>query len=280
MKSAIRTILAVFLIGICVGKFDDVHADPLALPSFNDSEWRVDFSPYVFLSVSVSGDSTVAGQTISIDLDTSDILDLLSFALAGRTEIWKGDFGLILDLYYVNLDAGGNVETPGPLPINVGVNVDMRQFYLDGLGSYRVINQPYNADGDVWSLDVMGGIRYNYLRQEVPVSVGGGPGPGGATTLGGSDTWVDPMVGARVAMVLNERWTAGVRGDIGGFGVSDADLQWSVTGAFDYRPWETTSLKFGWRAYSIDMATTLSDGTFAYDFFQHGPYVALTFRFQ
>jgi hypothetical protein len=280
MKRAIRTILAVFLVVIGVGKFDEVRADPLALSSFNDSEWRVDFSPYVFLPVTVEGDSTVSGQTASVDLDTSDILDLLSFALSGRMEAWKGDFGLILDGYYVNLDAGGNVDTPGPLPINVGVNVDVRQFYLDGLGSYRVINQPYNADGDMWSLDLMGGIRYNYLRQDVDVSAAGGPGPGAATSLGGDASWVDPIIGARVTMALDERWTAGLRGDIGGFGVSDSDLQWSVTGGFDYRPWEKTSLKFGWRAYSIDMSTTLDDGTFAYDFFQHGPYVALTFRFQ
>ena len=74
--------------------------------------------------------------------------------------------------------------------------------------------------------------------------------------------------------------SAGLRGDIGGFGVSDADLQWSVTGGFDYRPWERTSIKFGWRYYSIDMETTLSDGAFAYDVSQHGPYVAMTFRFQ
>jgi len=219
MKRANRAILAVFLIVIGVGTFDEVRADPLAVSSFEDSEWRVDFSPYVFLPVSVDGDSTVAGQTVSIDLDASDLLDLLDFAFSGRMEAWKGDFGLILDGYYVNLGAKGTVETPGPLPINVSVDADIRQFYLDALGSYRVVNQPYNADGDMWSLDLMGGIRYNYLRQEIDIAAGGGPGPGGATSLGGDETWVDPIIGARVAMALNERWTAGVRGDIGGFGV-------------------------------------------------------------
>jgi hypothetical protein len=44
MKRAIRTILVAFLIVIGVGKFDDVHADPMAPPGINDSEWRVDFS--------------------------------------------------------------------------------------------------------------------------------------------------------------------------------------------------------------------------------------------
>ena len=40
MKRAIRTILAVFFIIIGVGKFDEVHADPMAKPGINDSEWR------------------------------------------------------------------------------------------------------------------------------------------------------------------------------------------------------------------------------------------------
>ena len=92
------------------------------------------------------------------------------------------------------------------------------------MGSYRAINQHYNADGDVWSLDIMGGIRYNYLKQEIDLSVSGGPNPGAATTLDGSETWVDSMVEARLAMALNERWTAGARADIGEFGISDADL--------------------------------------------------------
>ena len=162
----------------------------------------------------------------------------------------------------------------------VGKNLKtFNSFRVRLLGSYRAIHQPYNADGDMWSLDLTGGLRCNYIRQVVDISAGGGPGPGGATSLGGSTDWVDPIIGARVVMALNDRWTAGLRADIGGFGVSEADLQWSVTGGFDYRPWETTSIKFGWRYYAIDMETTLSDGAFAYDVSQHGPYVALTFSF-
>ena len=89
------------------------------------------FQSLFFLPYSASGDSTIAGKTADFDLDTSDLLDLLSFALSGRLEVWKGDFALILNGYYGNLDAGGNVDTPGPLPINVGVNIDVRQFFVD-----------------------------------------------------------------------------------------------------------------------------------------------------
>jgi len=163
MKRAIRTILVVFIIVIGVGKFAEVHADPMAAPSINDSEWRVDFSPYLFLPYDVSGDATIAGQTASFELDTSDLLDFLSFALSGRLEVWKGDFALILDGYYVNLDAGGTTDTPGPLPINVGVSTDSRQYIVDGLGSYRVIHQ------ELWSKVVFGiFIKRRPDRRQLP----------------------------------------------------------------------------------------------------------------
>ncbi len=266
MTRASRMTLAIFLIVISLVSVDEVHADPLVPLSFDNSEWRVAFGPYVFGTISVDGDSTVAGQTAAIDLDLSDILDALEFVLSGRLEVWKGDIGFILDGYYVNLEgSGGTTKTLGPLPINADVDVGFEQFFVDALGSYRLINQPYNADGDRWSLDINGGIRYNYLKQEIDLDVRTPIGPGRTRSLGGSDNWIDPMVGARVALGLNERWTAVVRGDIGGLGFSDTDLTWSVTGGFDYRPWETTSLKFGWRAYSIDYASILSDGAFAFD---------------
>ncbi len=184
-KGEIRTILAVILIVISFTTIKEVHADPLAPPSLEDSEWRVDFSPYLFLPVSVTGDSTIAGQTSSLDLDASDLLDFLSFALSGRLEIWKGDFWLILDGYYIALEAGGTVGTPGPLPINVSIDAEMTQIYIDGLGSYRVINEPYDADGYMWSLDLMAGIRYNYLKQEINLDVRTPLGPGRTRSLGG-----------------------------------------------------------------------------------------------
>ena len=179
---------------------------------------------------------------MSLDLDLSDALDILKFAAAGRFEAWKGDYAVVLDASYVELELGSTVTGPGPLGLSGSVNVDIRQFYQDVMGSYRAIKAPYGANGDFWTLEVMGGVRYNYLKQEINVSIGGL-----STTLGGSETWFDPMLSLRVSAMLGERWTVSVLGDIGGFSVSDTDLTWSLTAVADYRPWERTSLKFGWR---------------------------------
>jgi hypothetical protein len=42
---------------------------------------------------------------------------------------------------------------------------------------------------------------------------------------------------------------------------------------------EQTAVRFGWQFYGIDYSTNRSDGKFAYDVFQTGPYLALTYRF-
>ncbi len=204
---------------MCATTATGSRAEPLAPPGINDNQWRFSLTPYIFLPADVSGDSTVAGQTVSIDFDTSELLDILDFAFATRAEAWKGNFAIILDGNYVDVGLDATTKGPGPFPGGEEVDVDVRQFYLDLLASYRVLKKPYNDDGDLWTLEVMGGGRYNYLKQVIDLKEEGSLGPGVNATLGGSETWVDPMVGARVMAMLSERWSMSVRGDIGGFGI-------------------------------------------------------------
>ena len=272
-------LLGLMIVTIFAGASES-RADPLPRPSLDDASWRFDFSLYGFAPLSVKGDSTVAGQTFEIDLDLSDLLDALDYTIGSRFEAWKGDYGLILDLWTVSLSgADGTVKSVGPLTLGAAVDVDFRQLYIDGMGSYRIHKAPYDSAGNLLSVEVMGGIRYNYLKQQADLKIKTGLGPSATTSLGGSESWVDPMLGTRVVASLSERWTAVIRADIGGFDISDTKLTWSINGGFDYRPWEKTSLKFGYRFYSIDFETTLNDRAFGLDADYHGPYFALTISF-
>ncbi len=87
------------------------------------------------------------------------------------------------------------------------------------------------------------------------------------------------MITARAGVQVADEWTFGVRADLSGFGVGGDDLQWLVLAGFDYKPWERTSIRIGWQFYGIDYSTTRSDGAFAYDVFQTGPYLGMAFRF-
>ncbi len=70
-------------------------ADPLGLRGASDDEWRFSVSPYLYLPVSTTGTSTVAGGSVDLDLSLKDVLKALKFVASGRGEAWKGDFGIV-----------------------------------------------------------------------------------------------------------------------------------------------------------------------------------------
>ncbi len=79
---------------------------------------------------------------------------------------------------------------------------------------------------------------------------------------------------------LSETWTAAVRGDIGGFGIGEAsDLTWNVLAGFDYRAWENTSIKFGYRIYDIDYEGGSGAEAIGLDVRIRGPWLAVTMHF-
>jgi hypothetical protein len=257
-------------------------AEPLALAGANDDEWRFSLTPYLFLPVSTTGTSTVAGGEADVDLSLSDVFDALNMSLSARVEALKGDFGLIVEGYFVHIGGDETIDLPGPLGGTVGVDVSVEQGWVDLLGAYRVAHGTFDETERRYSVDVQAGVRYNHLRQKIKADLAFdiGPGDGFQRNLGGTENWWEPVVGLRSVAQINDRWSAGAMADFGGFGVGDDDLQWKVRLGADYRPWEQTSLKFGWQFYGIDYETTRSDGKFAYDVFQTGPFVGVTFRFQ
>lgn len=226
----------------------------------------------MFAPLSAKGTSTVAGQEADVDLNLQDILDLLEFAIAGRYEAWNGDWGIIVDANYTALAADSAL--PGPLGSDV--EVDVKQKWLGLLAGYRVAHGTYGANNQSYAFDVQGGVRYNSLKQTVDIET---PGPGEPPTLGGDEDWFEPVIGARGMWRLNDRWTTIVSADFGGFGYGGNDLQVGANIGFDYQPWEKTAITFGYRYFSLDYSKDLSDGKFAYDVVQHGPYVGIKYFF-
>lgn len=61
--------------------------------------------------------------------------------------------------------------------------------------------------------------------------------------------------------------------------MEDNDLVLNASLAFSKQPGESSALRFGYRYYSIDFETEKSDGAFAYDVEQHGPFIGVGFSF-
>lgn len=260
------------------GAAQTVSAESLPIPSENEAGWRFSVTPYLFLPFSTSGTSTIDGQSVDIDLDLGEVLDLLQGAASIRFEAWNDDWGIISDFYYVYIEDEGSVDFPNGG--NIDATATTKQGRINLMGAYRFADGS-NAQGRRYSVDASAGVQWNSLEQTIDYDASGPPGSGISRggSIGGTETWFEPVVGLRGAMEISERWTLGARTELSGFGVNGNDLQYLVLFGADWRAWERTSLKFGYQFYGIDYSTDRSGGKFAYDVDQNGAYVGLTFRF-
>lgn len=223
-------------------------------------QWEYRLTPYAFLSA-LDVDSTVAGQTTVVDMSFSDVLDTFDvLSLSARGEAWKGAYGGITDISYVKLD--GNF---GP---RESVGVEIEEWFWDLLAAYRWI-KPGNFTRPT-TFDITGGLRIHGLKQEIRAAAV-------PTSLGGSDDWVDIMIGGRVIHPFAEKWVLTARGDIGGFGITDGtDLNWSVTGGLGWEFTRSWLLDFGYRVYGIDYLSGSGLQQFGIDGIEHGLWLGVT----
>ena len=112
--------------------------ETLQIQTVEDSDlWRFVFQPYATIPFSTYGSATVKGQTVDYSLSLGRLLQYLSVTASGRVEAWKGNWGFIIDGYYVNLNAINSVQRTNsrtPSPINAvdyvltkGINTNVQQ---------------------------------------------------------------------------------------------------------------------------------------------------------
>ena len=152
----------------------------------SSDEWEIIIAPYLF-AMSANYDATIDGRTADVDLKFRDIIkdfDVLGGSL--RIEAWKGDWGIIADGIFTDLDGDFG---PGD-----SLNAKLRDVMVDLQGAYRILKT--NLIDRPFIIETMGGLRYHYLKQKGKFSL---PGPAGNTIrVGTSYDWVEPVVGGRV----------------------------------------------------------------------------------
>ncbi|MDD7983822.1 hypothetical protein PQO01_02525 [Lentisphaera marina] len=125
--------------------------------------------------------------------------------------------------------------------------------------------------------DTMLGIRYVDLKQKIDVTP---PGPIPTQNLGGSEDWVEPVIGARIGLPMTETLTFIMRGDYGGFGVgSAADKNYNVIVATEWAFDEQWSTILGWKYNYLDYSRGSGADEFGFDGSFSGVIAALTYSF-
>jgi opacity protein-like surface antigen len=233
-------------------------AMPLAqAEDIEKNAWHI--SPYFWLP-SMDVTSKVPGlPPTDLDLSFGDIWDNFDvFAISARGEYWWGQWGIIGDGLWMSLETDSVGGSPIGLEIADGI--------VDILAGYRFNLK--EGGPDVPSMRLLAGGRYHYLKQEVS----------GPSTTGGSRDWMEPVLGAQLVAPMGDKWLATARGDVGGFGISDAsDITWSAMAGVGWEFARDWLLKLGYRYYYIDYTDGSGLGAFGLEGNMHGPWIGVSY---
>ena len=220
------------------------------------------------------GDVTVRGVTAPVDVSMGKMLDIffneLNFAAIGQIEAGNGKFGVLFNGIYADVSPGSEVR-------RLDFSSRFRLAILDCAFTCALDGVPDRLRLPPSSqFELLAGVRYNSLSAGLTVT-----GPRGNTaTAGGTEDWVDPIIGARLRVPLRPCLTAQVRGDIGGFGIGEASqCTWNIEATLEYRCSPRCSLFAGYRWLDIDYSNGSGSRRFGFDMHLSGPLVGLALDF-
>jgi hypothetical protein len=231
--------------------------------------WTFTVAPYLW-GAGLNGDVGLFGrEPVNVDMSFSDIFNNLRFGGMMVAELHNGTWGVFGDLIYVKTKSDESItRNILGVPTVLSASVETSSFAGTLMGEYRV----YATEST--SLDVLGGVRIWSVDNDINARLSTG-GPRLASFSGSDgDTWVDPMVGAKVRFNTGTPWYFTAWGMVGGFGAG-SEISWDVLGGVGYQWNQRLSTVAGYRALGVDYE---HDG-FVYDIVQHGPFLGVVMRF-
>ena len=213
--------------------------------------------PWVDTEVTGSG-----GNSAESSVTPGDIIDSLEFGFMAAGESRFGKFSFLYDAVYSDLEENGTLGGP----FAGAAQVDVKMLIASAALGYVF----YEESGRL--LQGYGGIRVVDVRTDVGL-VGGGP-VGAAFDARIDETWVDPMIGLRGRVDINDKLSLGGFASIGGFGVG-SELSFDIFGGVEYAFSERFSANAGFRYMSFDYDA----GTADLDLEMYGPVFGFTMRF-
>lgn len=233
-------------------------------------EWRYEFTPYL-LGAGLDGKVGVRGVTADVDASFDDILDNLDQAFMALFTASRGPWTYGLEAVYFKLEDEGASTVTGPfgqVSVSGALEVTSSLYVYQGSVGYRIVEGPTD-------IDLVGALRYTEIDVDADVAIATVPGiifPGGSTSAGGSEGWVDAVIGVRALHPVSEQVSLLGYADAGGGG---SDLTYQLMLGANWAFSDRFSAKLGYRLLDWDYD---HDGT-VWDIQASGPYLGLGIQF-
>ena len=247
-------------------------------PERESEAWQFGLSIYGwFPNIAGQTSFTPPGGSSEFGIDIDHILDSLEFALMGTFDARKGRWGILTDVLYMdagNSKTGTREATMGgrALPVNASANVDLdlKSWIWTLTGYYRALDQ------NGLTLDVVAGMRYLDVEQEVNWTVTGNVGPIPAPDRAGAakadlTNW-DALIGARgrFAFGAQKAWFVPYYFDVG---TGESDFTWQGIAGIGYAfHWGEIVAAWRYLYYNLPSDEAIKDMDFS------GPVIGVTFR--
>lgn len=258
-----------------------IAAPPPMIQAEEEREpWVFQITPFIW-AAGISGRMAPfqRGETVEVNQSFSEVLSNLN--LGSFTNIWARNGRLVFSgniMYadgtdrqtYDNLPAFQIPGVTGIIPQGTHINgrADTTQFITTMMSGYRISDTPN------YTLDLLGGFRYWYIRNNVRVHASHPSIGDHRVSYSEKFWWIDPLIGARIFAPIKGNFSFMSEIDAGGLGVG-SDYTWSLLSTVNYSFANNITLSAGYKAFKVNY----DRGGNVHDILQRGPVLGLTWRF-
>lgn len=220
-------------------------------------EWEFIVNPY-FMAPSIDGDLGVGPFDARVDASPSDVFSQLNWGVMGAVEANNGEWGLNLDVNYLNVDATDDGN---------------RRFSVNGHQAAYTATVLRRVHPYAW---VYAGARLSDMgvaldcNTNCPVA--------GDRSARRDASWVEFLGGFRATLPIDDRFDVTVNADVGGFGIG-SEISVNAWPQLGVRIGERSRALIGYRLIYVKHESGDGSSRFVYDALTFGPTIGVEFRF-
>jgi hypothetical protein len=243
------------------------QAEDASFQTADDPSWTLEIAPLAYY-VAPSGklnlpSSTTAARRVELkDLN----MDSPRLSPMGTVSVRSGNWRFGLSGFYFSAedrsstqDVAGQV---GDLAFGAGdqLSTSLDFWTVEATAGYRVLHRelgprPEGGHKVVFDITPLVGIRLTDVDFSID-RVGGG-------SVGHSETFIEPIAGARLDLELVEQFSISLHTTVGYW--PDTDLSWDIMPTFSWRPVPWFGAQIGYRQIMFDLESGSGAGEFRWD---------------